>query len=203
MGMITKYGVEIFFRTKTIDNNTLDMIPDLDNYLVKTRMESFSTWDDVENEVLRRFPHAAYYLVHSKEVDLLSEQKTILRRATETLGVNISRIHGRGLFALAPIEKEDVLFNLGGELVSLDELAPRHYPSGEWNAISSTHFLVRKERTLYGFINHSRNPNAAIDFSSLYIYALTEIPKGTEITIDYRNEALPVDYLNGYGKEYL
>ncbi|MBT1074264.1 SET domain-containing protein-lysine N-methyltransferase [Geobacter grbiciae] len=73
----------------------------------------------------------------------------------------------------------------------------------EWNAVGCGVLLVRPFRTKYGFINHSRRPNLRLERDPLRIVAATEIGKGAELTLDYRNEPLPEEYLLTHGVKYL
>ena len=46
------------------------------------------------------------------------------------------------------------------------------------------------------FVNHSRTPNTCVDKQSGKVYASKFIPKGTEITMDYRTfDEIGYDYL--------
>lgn len=73
----------------------------------------------------------------------------------------------------------------------------------EWTAIKEGVFLVRPLRTKYSFINHSRNPNLEIDFSTMEIRTLREIKTGEELTLDYLKEKLSENYQRTQGLNYL
>ena len=204
MGLYGMYSVEVFFRKPEFsDEKGLDKVPDLDKYLPETEVLKISTWDSVENEVLRTHPNAAYILIHEKQyIEPMNTNILNQKYETELLKISNSPIHERGVFAKKDIPKDFVIFLLTGDIVHQDEL-DGDYPSGEWNALTDKFFLVRKERSLYGYINHSRNPNCYIDVSTFQIKTLTSIKAGEEITIDYRKEPLPKEYLEGFGATYL
>lgn len=119
-----------------------------------------------------------------------------------TLYVNASAVNGFGLFTRNFIKKDTKLFTLTGEIVDQAYLKAADF-HGEWNALGNNSFLIRHQRTSYGFINHSRTPNCKIERSSMTIVAITEIRENEEILLDYRKEPLPNDYINGFGKTYL
>ena len=77
----------------------------------------------------------------------------------------------------------------------------------EWNALSEKELLFRPYRTKYSFINHSRQPNVVLktDPAShrLYLMVCQDIPSLSELTLDYRLEPLPIEYLKGHGATYL
>ena len=53
----------------------------------------------------------------------------------------------------------------------------------EWNALSEHLLLVRAVRTSYGYINHSPEPNLAIDADGCTLRSTREIAPGEELTI--------------------
>ncbi|MFK7779997.1 MAG: SET domain-containing protein [Candidatus Gracilibacteria bacterium] len=120
----------------------------------------------------------------------------------KNLYVSISTISGFGLFTRTMIKKDAKLFTLTGEVVNKKFLKTKNF-NGEWNALSANKFLIRHHRTSYGFINHSRNPNCKIDTDTMTIVVIKDIRENEEILLDYREEPLPEDYVNGFGKTYL
>lgn len=116
-----------------------------------------------------------------------------------------SPIHGQGLFSEAFIQAGKRLAILDGQVIPWS----LHREIGfvdEWNAIAPGYILVRPYRTKYAFINHSREPNIAIERLSSISLALRttrSIPKDQELTLDYREEPLPEDYLAGHGASFL
>lgn len=119
-----------------------------------------------------------------------------------TLYIDISSISGFGLFTRKLIKKDTKLFTLTGEIVNQTYLQTKKF-HGEWNALKDNKFLIRHQRTSYGFINHSRTPNCKIETNTMTIIAIKEIQENEEILLDYREEPLPKDYTNGFGKTYL
>ncbi len=120
----------------------------------------------------------------------------------DNLYVNISNINGFGLFTRTTIRKGTKLFTLTGDIVNKQFLKNKNF-HGEWNALGSDRFLIRHERTSYGFINHSRHPNCKINTDTMTVVAIKDIFANEEILLDYREEPLPEDYINGFGKSYL
>ena len=102
------------------------------------------------------------------------------------LAVNTSTIAGRGVFAEVDIRKGELIHRMGGRRVSLlgciagvltgairidDPLPIRKYE-----------YIVLDEFSI--LFNHSCGANAGIA-NEVNLIALTDIPRGTEITFDY------------------
>lgn len=117
-----------------------------------------------------------------------------------------SHVHGHGLFAQAGIARGDTLVVLDGQCVpwTLYEETKR---AEEWNAIPGERVLVRPYRTKYFYINHSRHPNLKAAWEpqsrTVRVVARDDIGAGDELLLDYRDEPLPRDYLEGHGETYL
>lgn len=120
-----------------------------------------------------------------------------------------SNIHGFGLFASRDLPVGALLSVLDGQRVPWEIYRFFHEGSGdafnEWNALSPVELLVRPFRTKYSFINHSRSPNckAMAVNGAVVVETLSFIPSGEELTLDYRMEPLPSEYLAGHGATYL
>lgn len=132
----------------------------------------------------------------------LSKSYIKYKSLNDSLFLNISALNGFGVFTHNKIIKGQKLLSLYGEIVNKEFLNNKNF-FGEWNALADNKFLVRKDRTSYGFINHSRRPNCQIYVDSMDIIAIRNIEKDEEILLDYRNEPLPKEYINGFGKTYL
>jgi hypothetical protein len=106
-----------------------------------------------------------------------------------------SPIAGKGLFTLRNRPSGEILCLLDGQVVD-----PRTYPQVmedlEWNALSPTQLLVRPLRTSYGYINHSTEPNVAVDEAGRSMYVLRTISAGEELTMDYFAQPVPPSYLS-------
>lgn len=116
-----------------------------------------------------------------------------------------SPIHGYGLFATSPIPVGTILVHLDGQVVEWSYYTEERVVD-EWNALPDGKFLARAFRTFYGFINHARDPNCELVYRDIYspvVHALRDIPAGHELTLDYRREPLPRDYLDWHGGNYL
>ena len=123
--------------------------------------------------------------------------------------IALSKIHGHGLFANQDIPVGCTLASLDGQEVpwALYKLTKKEESDAfnEWNAINPTLLLVRTFRTKYSFINHSRSPNCKVNAYSgkVIVSTMSNIPAGEELTLDYRHEPLPEEYLSGHGSTYL
>lgn len=113
--------------------------------------------------------------------------------------ISKSNIHGRGLFAHENIPKEIILGYLDGQYIKWD-LHKEYNLSMEWNAIEKDLLLVRPYRTKYSFINHNRTPNLIIKYNPLRIESFKNILKDEELTLDYRKEPLPDEYIQNKGQ---
>ena len=129
--------------------------------------------------------------------------------------IKISEIHGYGAFATEDIAKGTTLCKLDGQYMEwklydkiisiVDEKIKdlKDYFFMEWNAISDETLLVRAVRTKYSFINHSRKPNLRIEKEGMILFTIKDIYCGEELLLDYREEPLREEYINGHGKTYL
>jgi len=129
--------------------------------------------------------------------------------------ISNSKIHGFGLFADSNIQKNTILGILDGQIMdwnNYDNLSDflknefniyKNYIFMEWNALNNKTLLVRPFRTKYSYINHSENPNVTIKYNPIRIETIRKITKDEEILINYKNEPLKGDYLEGYGKSFL
>lgn len=111
-----------------------------------------------------------------------------------------SKIHGNGLFANSNLKKNTTLGVLDGQVVKWNKTL---YEQFEWNALEENIILIRPLRTKYSYINHSRYPNLILRKYPLRIITVYDIDKNEELTLDYRKEPLPKDYLQGHGATYL
>lgn len=116
--------------------------------------------------------------------------------------VEISSIHGYGIFADRDIDEGVVLGSLDGQLIPW-RLHSKFRLTLEWNAIDEDTLLVRPYRTKYSYINHQRAPNLLLLHDPLRVVTLRCISKGDEMTLDYRKEPLSPEYIESEGKYYL
>jgi len=200
-----EYLLELFFYkedvSKEIKSQGLQSFPELINYSSESKILKLSTWENYKNAVLVDYPNVAYILVQGKRL-LMPIDEYVARYETNDYKIKPSNIHGLGVFPKRDLKKGEIIIVLSGKLVNIDSFKGG-YPKGEWNAISDTNYLVRKERTLYGFINHSLTPNAEIRMGELIVCTSDRIKKGEEITLDYTREKLSDSYLRGHGATYL
>lgn len=97
-----------------------------------------------------------------------------------------SQIDGRGIFAVEPIRKGELICCMKGEKISISELKSRYKTKKERPSdplqVSEHTYLDLDEP--YVYINHSCDPNAVVvRFSELI--TVKDIRAGEEITIDY------------------
>jgi len=200
-----EYQLELFFYKDNTPENIKKMglteFPDFDKYSTETKILQISTWENYRNYVLVDYPEVAYILIQQKRL-IVPLDEYVRKYETELYKIKESDIHGLGVFAKNKINKGDEVLELQGEIVEVSKFKGG-YPKGEWNALSDTQYLVRSQRTLYGFINHSLQPNAEIDMGRLIVKASRGIRAGDEVTIDYTKEKLSKSYLQGHGATYL
>jgi hypothetical protein len=100
-----------------------------------------------------------------------------------------SPIHGRGLFAITPIAKGEIIVVKTGNVIDKKTLdAKQKIIKGSEAQISDSLYLAPLDRKGYedsmAYCNHSCDPNAGFGGNTLVI-AMRYIPAGEEITIDY------------------
>ena len=120
----------------------------------------------------------------------------------KNLYVDISNIHGFGLFTNIKIKKSSTIFSLNGDIKTQNFIDNKNF-KGEWNALENKKYLVRNKRTSYGFINHSKTPNCKIDKTTMNIISIKNIDIKDELLLDYTKEPLSKDYIDKFGKNYL
>jgi SET domain-containing protein len=99
--------------------------------------------------------------------------------AFKKLGVSQIANKGLGLVALEDIHAGERVLKLGGRLLKRRPARdPRSMRIGEKLYLTSSGFFD-------DYLNHSCEPNCAIDFSSLTLFAIKHIKKGEEITVNY------------------
>lgn len=112
--------------------------------------------------------------------------------------ISKSSIHGNGLFASMNLSQGVILGVLDGQYITWG-LHKEYDFTLEWNAITKDLLLVRSYRTKYSFINHSRTPNLIVKYNPIRIETLKNILKDEELTLDYRKEPLPDEYIKNKG----
>jgi SET domain-containing protein len=107
-----------------------------------------------------------------------------------------SRLHGHGVFALEPINKNTRIVDYAGELLLSSMTAPRDRRYRAENCI----WTFRVDRVwsrdafvggnIARFINHSCTPNCWIEISghTIWIRASRRIQKGEELTYNYATD---------------
>jgi SET domain-containing protein len=100
-----------------------------------------------------------------------------------------SGIHGRGLFALKPIVKDEIVAIKGGHILSRADLKKKRKIVGDsYIQIDDDFFLapLTKEEhdTVMMFLNHSCEPNVGVKGQITYV-AMRNVKPGEELTLDY------------------
>ncbi|HEY8539873.1 MAG TPA: SET domain-containing protein-lysine N-methyltransferase [Steroidobacteraceae bacterium] len=106
-----------------------------------------------------------------------------------------SKIHGRGVYAVAPIKKGTRIIEYLGERISHAEADRRYEEKGQDDG--HTFFFIASSRTVIDagvngndarFINHSCDPNCetVIEGSRVFIDAIRDIKPGEELGYDYQ-----------------
>ena len=106
-----------------------------------------------------------------------------------------SKIHGRGVYAIAPIKKGARIIEYLGDRISHGEADRRYEQKGDDDG--HTFLFIASSRTVIDagvggndarFINHSCNPNCetVIEGSRVFIDAIRSIKPGEELGYDYQ-----------------
>ena len=113
----------------------------------------------------------------------------------DLIAVRRSRVHGRGVFAAAPIPTGVRLIEYVGERVSHKE-ADRRYEVKDANDNHTFLFIVDSRTVIDAgvdgnearFFNHSCDPNceSVIERSRVYIESIRAVQPGEELTYDYQ-----------------
>ena len=117
--------------------------------------------------------------------------------------ISESAVHGCGLFATEGFADGEQLCVLDGQRVPWSVYSKREGFSGEWNATTGDILVIRPFRTRYYYINHSRVCNLRVLESPLRVVAIRNIAACEELTLDYRAEPLPEEYMQIHGSTYL
>lgn len=110
------------------------------------------------------------------------------------LEVRQSGVHGRGVFALVPIRRDELIMEYTGEVIPWSEAVRRH-PHDPSQPDHTFYFHLSDELVIDGnvngnearWINHSCAPNVEADDDSgqVYLLALRDIQPGEELFFDY------------------
>jgi len=105
------------------------------------------------------------------------------------VSINDSRIGGKGVFAINKIKKEEKVFRFSDNLIFLN-----HKPGCDCKVCKrcislKKNLWLHPEKNSFGWnLNHSCNPNCYVKERD--IFALKDIKKQEEITIDYSATAV-------------
>ena len=108
--------------------------------------------------------------------------------------VRLSGVHGKGVFALTPIAKGEVIIEYKGEVITWPEALRRH-PHDPSQPDHTFYFHIDDDHVIDGnvdgnaarWINHSCAPNCIADDSTgeVHVLALRNIRAGEELCYDY------------------
>jgi uncharacterized protein len=106
--------------------------------------------------------------------------------------VRRSPIHGRGLFATAPIPAGEAVMRLGGELIDDATLATLIPPYSSLTVGAGRHLLLDPAHpACYG--NHSCDPSLW-HADAVSLIARSDVAVGQELTVDYATHTGAVDW---------
>lgn len=110
------------------------------------------------------------------------------------LQVRRSGVHGKGVFALRPIARDDKVIEYTGEVITWKEALRRH-PHDPSDPDHTFYFHIDDKRVIDGktsgnaakWINHACDPNCEADEDGgrVFIRALRDIEPGEELNFDY------------------
>jgi hypothetical protein len=110
------------------------------------------------------------------------------------LQVRRSGVHGRGVFAMVPVDAGTVLIEYKGEVITWDEALRRH-PHDPSDPNHTFYFHIDEEHVIDGkvggnssrWINHSCEPNCDAEDRDgrIFIKALVDLFPGEELFFDY------------------
>jgi len=109
---------------------------------------------------------------------------------------------GHGLFSTRARAMGELVCRLDGQVLD-SALYPELMHALEWNALSERLLLVRAVRTSYGYINHARDPNLAIDPDGVHLRVRRALAAGDELTLDYLAPPIPQAYLDSEEGRFL
>ncbi len=103
-------------------------------------------------------------------------------------------LSGLGLFSQSPIKKDDFVIEYYGPILSN---AAAEKAGGKYLFALDDHRTIdgSHRQNIARYLNHSCQPNCEVeqDGRRLFVYAITDIPAGTELTYHYGSE-----YFDGY-----
>ncbi|PPE69613.1 SET domain-containing protein-lysine N-methyltransferase [Caldimonas thermodepolymerans] len=115
-------------------------------------------------------------------------------RAGRRIQVRRSGVHGKGVFAVAPIAAGETIIEYKGEVITWDEALRRH-PHDPDDPHHTFYFHIDDQHVIdakYGgnaarWINHACDPNCEADEvdGRVFIKALRDIQPGEELFYDY------------------
>jgi SET domain-containing protein len=133
-------------------------------------------------------------------------KEALLRELTEEtyIALKPSSIHGIGVFAIRPIPKgtKKIFSSNVGEWIKLPIADVEQLPAHSRSLIETyclydeEHYFVPdygfKVMDMVNYLNHSSTPNVISVNDGEYFEALTDIPEGAELFVDY-GEIVAVD----------
>lgn len=113
--------------------------------------------------------------------------KDIVPWFSEGLAIRLSKIHGKGLFAINPFCPGTILIRLGGFLFPNSERRSDKILPSTTTPLTEEVFLAEPsfgEKDYSDYLNHSCQPNVGF-FDAITVVTVEKIKPGDEILIDY------------------
>ena len=116
------------------------------------------------------------------------------RKDSRRIQVRKSGVHGKGVYAIKPLKKGELIIEYTGEVITWDEALERH-PHDPSDPNHTFYFHIDELHVIdakFGgnasrWINHACEPNCEADDDGqrVFIKALKDIAPGTELFYDY------------------
>lgn len=131
---------------------------------------------------------------HPTKASRLAREHAQIAEGGRRIQVRKSGVHGKGVFALRPIARGEVIIEYKGEVITWDEALERH-PHDPSDPDHTFYFHIDEQHVIdakYGgnaarWINHACDPNCEADDDGqrVFIKALRKIAPGEELFYDY------------------
>ncbi|UUX95916.1 SET domain-containing protein [Aquabacterium sp. J223] len=129
------------------------------------------------------------------KADAGAKKAPAARAGGRRIQVRRSGVHGKGVFALQPIRRGELVIEYTGEVISWPEALRRH-PHDPSQPDHTFYFHIDDDRVIDGavhgnaakWINHACAPNCEADEvdGRVFIKALRDLKPGEELFYDYR-----------------
>lgn len=109
------------------------------------------------------------------------------------LKIETTENKGNGVFAAIPIPAGSLVLQFQGQLVRFNEIEPGR---DEWYLQVDNDLYLSPSCGIDDYVNHSCDPNCVIQIKNniATLWAIKDIPEGTEITFDYSTDCTEVGW---------